>query len=384
MLLTAKRPRILALDQLRGFFLVVILIDHLGMFPSPFEFMTGRGLLWASAAEGFFLISGLLVGYVYAPRMSRSFKDAATKIWRRAVVLFAWAVGLTIVTVLLAYVIPSPFNGSGLWRDPSISGFLYQTLSLQYSYGWADFLKYYAVYMLFAPLALWLCLRSKAWLVVIISVGVWLLRGELFLPAWQLLFMGGLVAGYYLPVLQQWYLNHSAPIQRILLYSVYSVTLMTVVFSALTNRAATFLVETYGKFTALPEWIQIAARWLYDIHLALEPWTTKDSLEPLRLVTAVVWFTALYLIVRHHEVIIERVTRGSLRILGENSLFVYVVQSFIVFGVLSAISQDQSIIVSTFITAAAIVAMYGIVRMKPAVMRRLLYWRHDIPRHKTS
>ena len=60
----SKRRRIFELDLLRGFFVVIIIIDHLQLWPSPLRYLTGEGRLWVTAAEGFFLISGLLVGYI--------------------------------------------------------------------------------------------------------------------------------------------------------------------------------------------------------------------------------------------------------------------------------------------------------------------------------
>ena len=64
MRVVAAVSRMLALDYLRGFFIVIIVIDHLWRWPNMFEYVSGRGELWASAAEGFVIISGLLVGYV--------------------------------------------------------------------------------------------------------------------------------------------------------------------------------------------------------------------------------------------------------------------------------------------------------------------------------
>lgn len=46
--------RIHTIDILRGFFMFMIIVDHLELFPNGFDFLTGRGLLWMSAAEGFF------------------------------------------------------------------------------------------------------------------------------------------------------------------------------------------------------------------------------------------------------------------------------------------------------------------------------------------
>ncbi len=59
-----KRKRILTLDILRGGFLVAIIVDHLNQGPSLWYLLTGGGAMWVSPAEGFFAISGILVGYI--------------------------------------------------------------------------------------------------------------------------------------------------------------------------------------------------------------------------------------------------------------------------------------------------------------------------------
>ena len=61
---TATNRRLLALDYLEVF-IVVIIVDHLWRWPNLFQFVSGRGELWASAAEGFVIISGLLIGYTW-------------------------------------------------------------------------------------------------------------------------------------------------------------------------------------------------------------------------------------------------------------------------------------------------------------------------------
>ena len=96
--------RIHAFDVLRGWCLVVISSDHLGRFPSVFDPFTGRGLLWVSAAEGFFFISGALVGIVRGRSMKRSgLQAAAGELWRRARKLYIASVILTLTFTGLGY-----------------------------------------------------------------------------------------------------------------------------------------------------------------------------------------------------------------------------------------------------------------------------------------
>src|SRR5438445_144468 len=70
--LTPPSSRILALDLLRGYLILVIASVHLSYYPSLLGIFDGRGQLWVSEAEGFFFISGLLIGIIRQRDISRS------------------------------------------------------------------------------------------------------------------------------------------------------------------------------------------------------------------------------------------------------------------------------------------------------------------------
>jgi len=371
MLTEPKRERILALDLLRGYFLVVILIDHLGFFPGPLELLTGRGTLWASAAEGFFLISGLLVGYVYAPRLVRGFWAVAKKLWRRAAMLYVGAVGLTWLFTFWGQFVTPAYVSSGVWTQPPIGEYLYETVTLQYVYGWADFLQYYAVFMVLAPLALWLCSRSYAWVLLAASLVVWWVGGAGYFTAWQLLFMIGICVGYYLPRLQRWFGGLRAVKRRRIIATFVAATIATMAFSALASRLSVYFVETYGGFTTLPQWFQSVVRWLYDVRNDLRPLVNKEALGPLRLAAALLWFTGFYFVFRRYEAVIERQTRGVLRVFGQNSLLVYITQSFVVFAALAYLGKDHSMVVGTFLTLLGLALVYVVARYRIPLQRAL-------------
>ena len=86
--------------------------------------------------------------------------------------------------------------------------FLTQVFTLRYSFGLADFLSRYAVFMAIAPLALWLIAKRKTWIVGAVSVLVWAtLRGTDGLApfsGWQIIFFAGLVLGYYYPQIKKY------------------------------------------------------------------------------------------------------------------------------------------------------------------------------------
>src|SRR6476659_812915 len=97
---TKVSKRIEALDYLRGFFILVIIIDHMWRWPNLFQYVSGRGELWVSAAEGFVMISGLLVGYVRGRKgMKKPFAEISKKLITRGLMLYVWAFITTIILV---------------------------------------------------------------------------------------------------------------------------------------------------------------------------------------------------------------------------------------------------------------------------------------------
>src|SRR5581483_7644873 len=96
---TGKTKRILALDLIRGYFLLVIAINHIELYPNGYDLFTGKGRLFVSAAEGFFFMSGLLIGMVYRRRLQLGMKFVFKKMWKRALQLYVGSVVTTLLFV---------------------------------------------------------------------------------------------------------------------------------------------------------------------------------------------------------------------------------------------------------------------------------------------
>src|SRR5690606_23989818 len=136
--------------------------------PSVFTYISGGNQLPASAAEGFFAISGLLVGYLYAPKILKETKKIFTKIWKRAFLLWALATFFTIFFTAWAVLTPDSRAYANRY-DREVWRFFANTFALRYGFGWAEFLTRYAMFMLFAPFAVWLVARGRAWVVALVS-----------------------------------------------------------------------------------------------------------------------------------------------------------------------------------------------------------------------
>jgi hypothetical protein len=344
-----NRERILALDLLRGTFLVEIIVAHIAWHPSLFTFVGGGNQLVASAAEGFFAISGLLVGYLYAPRMLKDTKKVFMKIWKRAGLLYCLATFFTLFYTAWASLDPhSPVYQTLYTRDPL--RFLVDTLTLRYAFGWAEFLNRYAVFMLLAPFAVWLVAKGRAWIVALVSLAVWffLRETERFLPfsPWQLVFMYGIILGYYLPHIEAWFKNFSRRQQQAIFVSICTVAFVTYLGSMFL-----FVVAP----VTLPE-----SSWANQLHNQIAPYFDKNHLAPARVAIGVIWFAALYMVYRRYEKQISNYSFGILEVLGRQSLFVYCFHAFVLFIIDLYIAPPaiHSIALNTLVTLQVLIIVY--------------------------
>src|SRR5205823_4301125 len=94
--------RDLRLDFLRGYCAFAMIIDHMGgaSFLYP---LTGGNRFFVSAAEGFIFLSGMLVGFIYGPRIAqRGLEEVQLHVLRRAATLYGVTLGLTFTFVGLS------------------------------------------------------------------------------------------------------------------------------------------------------------------------------------------------------------------------------------------------------------------------------------------
>ena len=210
---------------MRGYFLVFMLINHL-IFAGGYWLVeiNHRQFAFVEDAQGFVFLSGLLIGMIYARKMARQgYAAGRDLIWGRAFELYRYAMGTVFVILVTQMLLPNAYRIWGNWLayshfdDPLrlalIGGFLFQPTFM-------DILPQYIVYMLFAPLAVRLCIEGRAGSVVAASLLLWTaaqlglhrlvtepvnewmlrtdgepIRASFNLLGWQMVFFGGLVAG---------------------------------------------------------------------------------------------------------------------------------------------------------------------------------------------
>lgn len=367
-----KRERIIALDLLRGVFLTVIFINHIAWSPTLYDFITGQSHLFASAAEGFFAISGILVGYIYAPRILRKTKDTFIKLWKRAGWLYLLSVGFTtLYTTITLFLPPDTVRSQFLY--PSIWDFVFNTLTLQFSYGWADFLSRYTLLMVFAPFAVWLVAKGKAWALALISILVWFFLGNWLYPhftAWQIIFYFAIIIGYYLPSIEKYFTSLPKKTRKISRTLLLSSAFATFTLSTTLTVLLPILAGEYQGVIPVQQMTAILS--LIDTRTYLnETIFNRDTMALGRILIGILWFSALYIIFRKYEKTIDEKTKGSLLLLGTNSLYVYGLQSFIIFmmDIFVDPPEESNIITKTIVVTIALVIVYLLTYQRSHIKR---------------
>jgi hypothetical protein len=285
---TTPKPtssRILALDYLRGFFIVIIISDHLWRWPNLFELLSGRGELWSSAAEGFVIISGLLVGYIrgYKNRSQPLF-TVSKKLVARGIMLYAWMIITTLLLVSASWLLD--FEGSMAYvpiPEDHWSELIISVIRLDYVHTLTHFLYLYAIFLAISPLVIWLLRKGKYWIVALASIIVWALgvQSNTEWMQWQILFFLPAVGGFYLEPLLDRYRALSKRTRLILRVGLIGLTIVTVILSelqVLPQVPGTFQSILFGRDPITLATVGISFLWflgLLSLFQYLLPWLKK-------------------------------------------------------------------------------------------------------------
>lgn len=333
-----KSSRIIALDLLRGYFLIAILFDHLQYFPNGFDWMSGRGQLFVSAAEGFFFISGIVLGIVRGRKLiDKPFSVAAKLLLKRGLQLYITAVVLFFIFTVIGWLfINNPGVKPGIRpMDESFWSILVNALDFNYIYGWADYLRLYAVYMFVSPLVVWLLRKGKWYIVLIASLICWYLYdySPLETPelsqvfSWQLIFFGGMTIGFYLDPIRDWWSSRSLKLRKLITAAVVSIAFITMLVN--------FIFVVWGPALLGQDAVQ-------TINNALMPYLNKERLPFYRIGLFLIWFGAGFWLMNKLERYVLKHLGWLLVPFGGNSLYVYTVEAFIIFFIHLAVPPSPS------------------------------------------
>lgn len=356
----AKSSRILTFDLLRGYFLVAIIINHLN-YHSVISLLTMRGELFVSSAEGFFLISGIVLGIVRGAKLiDKPFKQAAKLLLKRALQLYVVYVIATVLFTLVGwwFFMDSPGLKPGIAPvDTPILQMIWNSMSFSYLYGWLDYLRLYVIFILATPIAIWLLRKGMWWLVVATSTLIWMFAPELSWPAsvytqpynWQILFFSGIVIGFHWKQITNFWQNIAKPLRVSIVSVLIAVALATVLFNILLSFGGKISPEIYNFAAPLRD--------------ALSPYFDKENLPIARLAMFFIWFWAAFWLFRKFEDKFVKLFGWLLLPFGNNSLYVYIVHGVLIFFVHLFIAR-QSGIVNALIVGGIIGAIWLMIRYK--------------------
>lgn len=360
--------RIHELDLLRGFFILVIIIDHLQFWPSPLSYITGEGRLWASAAEGFFLISGLLIGYI------RGFKGRHTplkilskKLVSRAIMLYVWGVGITVAITGFTLLIG---NHDLLPRLPDANilasplTFFWAVISGQFFNDWIYFLRLYAIMLLVTPLFLWLLRKGQTLIIVSLILLGYIAALTIWKePAlvWQVLFFGAAIVGYKLEAIISFLQGHQK-IRRWSSVGIISITGLTMLLSYFFVHGWD-IVESPGN--------PIMTREAYvGIREWLDPIFSSSPMQPGRIVIAFIWFAGLFAFFNILKRYVLKYIDWLLTPFGQRSLSAYCLQALLLPLIVVTIPVAEDELINGFVGLAVVISFWVI--LKVPIIQKIL------------
>lgn len=339
---TTSMSRLLALDYLRGFFIVVIIVDHLWRWPNIFELISGRGELWASAAEGFVIISGLLIGYIRGYKNRKlPLLDVTKKLIKRGVILYVWMFITTTILVALSWYLSYKGNLAYIpYNDYDWESLLVGMLRLDYVHSLTHFLYLYAIFLVISPLVIWLLRKSQAWIVAALSIMLWLFGSANAIEwmQWQLLFFIPAIAGYYLEPLRHFYNSLPHKTRNSLAYGSIAVTLATIAISA---------------SIILP-----AAPGTYD-----EVIFSREPLTAARIIIAFVWFIGLFSLFELTQRFLQRYFAWLLLPFGTKSLTAYILHALPLMICSLLFASMDNIWINSLTAAACILSTWALIKI---------------------
>ena len=253
--------RDLRLDLLRGFAAFAMIADHIGGEHSWLFAITGGNRFIVSAAEAFVFISGVVMGMVYLSTFRRQGIAAALmKAFGRAWYLYVITVFLTLCFAGLGY-------SFELWWAPETSNggvpsFVLNVATLHRTLFLTDILFMYTIFLLGAgPVILllsqgyWKLVLAASWLLWLSwqispeSASLpWPVEGNsvFFIPSWQVLFVNGIVIGWYRTEIEAWLRRLPVPllVSTLVLVCLTVTTLLLLQLFALDRLQGSSLLQT--------------------------------------------------------------------------------------------------------------------------------------------
>lgn len=377
------------IDMLRGLAIVFVVVNHVGI-NSVFQLMSQETIGVVSGAELFVMLSGVVLGMVYGPRIATELGDVVDGTTKRAWKLYLTALAVVLIVYGLSLL---PFVNAaavttftdqgtgaaghsaagttydlyagmeGLLQFPVPQGLIPALLLLQVGPWQFNIMGLYVVLLLISPLILVALSRGYTWLVLVISGGLYI-AGSVFrlrlLPSqfedsfpllvWQVLFVLGLTAGFHRQRIIDWFAH---PRQRLFLGSCILMTAVCAIFSwsgpYLTNRLDV-------RLALIPD---ATFRYVYDALFG------RTYLGPGRLLNVLVLTVALYALLSAFWKPLSRAVGWFFVPLGQATLYVFIMHVFFIVAIANIpVLRDGNLWLNTAVYVVLLATLWAMVKTK--------------------
>lgn len=319
----AEERRDLRLDLLRGLAVFVMVVDHFGG-ASWLYLLTGNNRFFTSGAEAFVLISGMVVGLVYGNiAKTKGLRVASIKALQRAWTLYRLTIVMTLSFAAISAVFNLPWAKGVDLGDPLV--FTFNVLILHQTYYLADIPMMYTIFMVLAPLGLWLLYHNRGRWLMLASLLVWVgfqfvnseqiiiwstLGNTTFHPAaWQLIFAWAMVVGYHRDAI--WAAIAKLPRLSYFLFSALLFFWLLHLYTAEMNT----LAKLYPGF---------------DVGAIVNELFNKGNVSAGRILATVIVFQFGYLALSYFWRPFNKLLGWLFLPLGQNSLYSYTMHVFVI------------------------------------------------------
>ena len=368
--------RDLRLDFMRGLIMIYVVVVHMEYF-SLFSLLAWERLGIVSSAEGFVLLSGLVVGLVYGKRAKNvGLLMAAKMLWQRAFKLYRVNV-FVILSIALLGLLPfiNVYDVTHWWvpGERTHAYYLYppdtahwwqwvwKALSLRIGPHQYQIIGLYVVFLSLAPAAIFLLMRGYAGWLLLLSWGLYITnlflmirltptKFELGFPllTWQLLFFNGLVVGFYRERVLGWLVAEKNR------WAGRLAGLLCVGFFLLACNTPQPMFWPWETMSFIPPDI---------FHSFRGFWFDKTFLGPGRVLNNAVLFIAMYVLLTRYWLGFNKVFGWLLIPLGQASLYVFTVHIYAILLVINLpIQIHESFVWGTMVHAATILLIWLMVK----------------------
>jgi len=359
--------RDLRLDMLRGFAAFAMIADHIGGEESWLYPVTGGNRFFVSAAEAFVFISGVVMGIVYLKVVVRNGVGAGV------LKALARSRDLYVLTIVLTLSFAAIGCAGGLWWAPDTSSggverFVFDVVTLQRTLFLVDIPLMYTLLLLGACPVIYLLAKGYTPLVLIGTLLIWLLwqleRGVptfpwtiegntvFHIPAWQFLFVVGIVTGWHRASLERWFGSLPRP----------------AVVGGLVAASATVLVLYVLQVTMLES--------LQETRIMQELFFTKEDVPVGRIAVFFLLMLTAFTVLTEAWQPLQRALGWLLLPLGQNALTAYSVHIFVVAATAWLIKEYRpeglTEAGATLVQAIGVAVVWVFIVLEPKAKQQLL------------